>query len=841
MSGLIKRVRCRSYSTAAADAVAQELRLSPVTAAILARRGHDTPRAAASFLAADERHDPFAFASMRAACELVLSHVERGGRIVVHGDYDVDGVCSTALLVGTLRELGADPAWHLPSRFDEGYGLSLRTVERLVASGTTLLITVDCGITAVEEVAAARAAGLDVLVTDHHLPGPRLPQAPILHPALDGYPFSELCATGVVHKLAEGLYASAGRDPRLVDRELDLVGLATVADLVPLQGENRRLVREGIAALARTRRPGLRALMAVARVERGRVDESTVGFRLAPRMNAAGRLQRADAALELLLTEDVTRAVEVADELDLLNRERRDTETRILFEAEAARAEHAESPAYVLAGDGWHPGVIGIVASRLVERHHRPCVLIALDGDGGQGSARSIPAYDLHAGLGACAQHLRRFGGHAMAAGLELDRAAVGPLREALAGHAATVLTPGDLEPAERVDGLVGVDSLRLGLAEELARLAPFGQGNPAPTLLVPSARVCDVRSMGEEEQHSGFSLSGGGARARGVAFRTQARSLAAAGAAPLHVAVRLEANEWKGAVEPRVVLRALVDAAQPSSCAVVGEEPWVVALGRERVGAPRRSAPAADACRAVRDRRGQGFAGLAGQLLSSGEHVLVVCAHLARRREALVELLGGLAHVFGSEPQGAALCSWDDLGRDPALAAGFQHVLALDPPSGRWGEDLLGSLPSRAPDSFSHLAWGPVEAGFALAVAESELDLRGPLTQLYRQLRDEGACSGERLQVILQGQARYPRSPALCARLVRVLEQLGLVAYHQEGPSGPSCLVLDAPRTSLDRSPEAVACAERLAGVRRYLAGQGAVVAPQAPREPAPAMPVAA
>src|SRR3954451_20853540 len=359
---------------------------------------------------------------------------------------------------------------------------------------------------------------MSVIVTDHHRPGDRLPNCPIVHPAVSGYPFEDLCAAGVAYKLAEALYATAGADRAPLAEDMDLVALATVADVVPLRGENRRLVREGLAALQRTVKPGLRALMRVAGIEPGAVDEGAIGFRLCPRLNAAGRLGSAEAALELVLTEDEERAAEVADELDLLNRERRDTETRILFEAEAARAEHPEAPAYVLAGEGWHPGVIGIVASRMVERYHRPCVVIALDGDTGRGSGRSISAFDLHAGLAACSEHLIRFGGHRAAAGLEIDRGSIDAFRQAFVAHAASVLSPADLIAEQRIDAVVPGDALGTELAEELEQLAPFGHGNPAPTLLVPAARVSDVRSMGEDGQHTRFTLSGGGSRARGVA-----------------------------------------------------------------------------------------------------------------------------------------------------------------------------------------------------------------------------------------------------------------------------------------------------------------------------------
>ena len=347
------------YSVSAADRIARELGLSPTTATILVRRGYDTPGAARRFLAADERHDPLALGHMAEACEVILRHIAAGSPIVVHGDYDVDGVSSTAILVRALRRLGAPVSWHLPSRLDDGYGLSLGTVERLAADGAGLLVTVDCAVTALEEVERALSLGLDVVVTDHHRPRDELPSCPVVHPAIGGYPFADLCAAGVAHKLAEALYAAAGLDPLLAEEDLDLVALATVADVVALRGENRRLVRAGLEAMRRTSKPGLRALMRVSALDPGDLDARALGFRLAPRLNAAGRLQRADAALELLLTENEERAAQVADELDLLNRERQDTETRILFAAEAARAEQEGALAYVLAGEGWHPGVIG--------------------------------------------------------------------------------------------------------------------------------------------------------------------------------------------------------------------------------------------------------------------------------------------------------------------------------------------------------------------------------------------------------------------------------------------------------------------------------------------------
>ncbi len=375
-------------------ALERELGVGHVLAQVLVRRGFADPVAARAWLAADERHEPSRFAGIDDACDLILMHVESGERITIHGDYDVDGVSSTAILVGVLRRLGAQVDWFLPSRAEDGYGLSLATVERLAARGTRLLITADCAITAVDEVAAAVAAGIDVVVTDHHAPRADgvLPDAPIVHPSVCGYPCVDLCAAGVAYKLAAALLAAAGEDPAGADTDLDLVALATIADCVPLRGENRRLVRAGLRALATTKRPGLRALMKVSRADPARIDARAVGFRLAPRINAAGRLERADAGLELLLTTDDERAGQIAEELDRLNAERRHTETRILFEAEAMvteceRSEARERSAYVLAGEGWHKGVIGIVASRIAERHHRPAVLIALPAAVKGGSA----------------------------------------------------------------------------------------------------------------------------------------------------------------------------------------------------------------------------------------------------------------------------------------------------------------------------------------------------------------------------------------------------------------------------------------------------------------------
>ena len=816
---------CSPYCEGAAAEIERSLGVSRTVAAILVRRGHDTVAAAERFLRADDRHDPFAFAGMRDACALILEHVARGSRIVVHGDYDVDGVSSTATLVRSLRRLGADPGWHLPSRFDGGYGLSTATVEELARAGTELLIAVDCGITSAPEIDVAHALGLDAVVLDHHRPADRLPSWPIVHPGVSGYPFEGLCAAGVALKLAQALEVTAGQNPGNAEDDLDLVALATVADLVPLRGENRRLVREGLRVLARTAKPGLRALMAVASVDPARIDAHALGFRLAPRLNAAGRLGRADGALELLLGDDRARGDEVAAELDLLNRERQAAEQRILLAAEAARSQAPDGPALVLAGEGWHPGVIGIVASRMVERHGRPCLLIALDGDSGRGSGRSIPAYDLHAGLSACAHHLGRFGGHPAAAGLEIEASSFDAFRAAFLDHARAVLSSDDLVPVERVDAVVSATALGLPLAEELELLAPFGQGNPRPTLLVPAAQVGDVRALGADGEHAALTLSSGGARARVVAFGNTPESLRGR-ADRQDVAARLELNEWNGAVEPRLVLRALNET-EMGECAVLGDEiPLWEALERE-LSTRLAAAPDEGAgVRTVSDRRGDGFAGTVGDLLSSGEDVLVVCADVARRRSAVERLVGALGRTLrggGGRSTQLSLVSWAALERDPRLARPYPHLVALDPPENARGERLLAAAPGAPGVKITpraHVCWGRPEVDFARRSARARLELRPALIELYRALRAGGGeLSGEALARALRGNGPYSRDPELCARLLRVLGELELADYAGRAGSEPVCrLRAQARRVELECSPTYRASLARLAEAHAYL-----------------------
>ena len=564
----------------------RELQVSDPLAQALVRRGFHDPQRARTFLDASEEHPASAFAGIGEAVATIRRHIEAASRITVHGDYDVDGVCSTALLVRALGALGADVDWYLPDRAGDGYGLNPATIRRLSDRGTRLLLTADCAIGAVEEVEQARALGMEIVVSDHHAPRADgvLPRAPIVHPSVCGYPGRDLCATAVAYKLARALYESRGLELGDLDCDLDLVALATIADVVPLLGENRTLAVRGLRRLAATTKPGLRALMAVARVAPAQLSERTVAFALAPRLNAAGRLYRADAALELLLTSDSLRAQQIAHELDAVNRERREVERAIRFQAEAQMAELGEREAYVLAQEGWHPGVIGIVASRMVEHSGRPVVLVALDGDDGRASGRSIDGFDLLAGLRACSQHLRRFGGHHAAAGLEISRERVGEFASALCTHAREVMAPCDLQPVERVDAVVATEDLTMELAEELSSLAPFGRGNPPVCLLLDGASFTDSRPMGEG-RHVRFSVRSGAVSARAVAFGCAGR-LPVADGEPVQATFTLEVNEWNGVSEPRLVLRRARPAA-PSPAAAQAPTRHEPAPAREERAEP--------------------------------------------------------------------------------------------------------------------------------------------------------------------------------------------------------------------------------------------------------------
>ena len=560
---------------AAAATLRRELDLPPFVANLLARRGLHSAQAAQDFLhpKLNLLSDPFALPNMSAAIDRILRALTAGERIVLYGDYDVDGVTSLTILSGMLRAYGADVECFLPKRVEEGYGLSTEGVARCVETlRPQLLIAVDCGTASVREISGLEAGGVDVIVFDHHEPQAQLPACIALVNAKLGDTYHYLCTAGLVFKVCHALLKRRplpGYDLREV---LDLVALGTVADLVPLVEENRILVRRGAQELARSKRPGVRALMEVAGVKPP-VRPVHIGFRLGPRLNAAGRLGTAQAALELLSTTDEARARELAAALDVQNRERQTVEQHTLLEAQAQLAglcgEDGVHPhaAIVVGARGWHPGVLGIVASRLMRSHHRPTLVIGFDETGmGKGSGRSIDGLSLVGALGECAALLEKFGGHEMAAGLAVREASFADFQRDFCRVARSLLSDEQLRPSLRLDAEVTLPELDADFLTCHESLQPFGMGNAQPMFLargvVPAAEPRVLK-----EKHLSFSLRH--RAAKGGSFAPTTRAIFFGGAqeplppAPWDVAFQIEANEYRGVTELQVQVQS-VRTAQP-------------------------------------------------------------------------------------------------------------------------------------------------------------------------------------------------------------------------------------------------------------------------------------
>jgi len=559
----------------AVAALAGELGVSPVLAALLVQRGLASQAEARTFLRPSlaDLADPLALAGMPEAVETITGAIRARTRILVHGDYDVDGQCATALLTRALRLAGADVVPFIPHRLRDGYDLGPAGIRAATAAGAGLIITCDCGITAVEAVDAARAAGLKVVVTDHHLPGAELPRAEaVVDPQRpdDTSDLRQLCGTGLAFKLTQALAHACGLSPNLPLHFLDLVALATIADIVPLVGENRILVRHGLRLLGDGRWPGLTALIRHSGLEGKEIRAGQVGFILAPRLNAAGRVGDAMDGLALLLADDPVIAQGLAERLERMNTERQALDQRILDEA-IRQVEEERDPerdtALVLASDGWHPGVVGIVASRVVERYGRPAFLIALDGEVGKGSGRSISRFDLHGALRQCGDLLERFGGHRMAAGVTLKRSRVEAFRERLSQLAREALGDADLGPQQRIDLVVSLDEVSGDLERLVRHLEPCGMGNPGPVFGVRGVQLAGARRVGSS--HLKGTLVAEGSRLAAIGFNWADRYAwfgQAEPAPPLDVAFRLEQNEWNGATTLQARIVALAETGEPEA-----------------------------------------------------------------------------------------------------------------------------------------------------------------------------------------------------------------------------------------------------------------------------------
>jgi single-stranded-DNA-specific exonuclease len=534
------------------QALSAALRLPPALAALLVQRGHGSEAEARRFLRPSlaDLSDPHALAGMAEAVETIVGTVRSGGRILVHGDYDVDGQCSSALLTRALRLAGADVRPFLPHRLRDGYDFGPAGLEAARTAGASLIITCDCGITAVDTVRAARQAGIAVVVTDHHLPGAELPPAQaVVDPqrADDRSGANNLCGTGIAFKLVQALVPALHLPVNLPFHLLDLVALATVADVVPLQGENRILVRHGLKLLADSRWLGIRALVDATGLTGKEIVARHLGFVLGPRLNAAGRVADATDGLRLLLSDDPVEAAGLAQRLEGLNVERQGLDQRMLDEAleQVERTADPERDAgLVLVGDGWHPGVVGIVASRVVERYGRPTFLIAFDGDIGKGSGRSTSRFDLHAALLSCGDLLERFGGHRMAAGLTIHRSQLEAFRERFGDVARQSLAPEDLGPEQRVDLEIGLHEVTPELEHLCRYLEPCGQGNAGPVFGVRGARLTNRSIVGNG--HLKGVLDDGRARVAVIGFQWSDR-VPWLGEEPVDAAFRIECNEWNG------------------------------------------------------------------------------------------------------------------------------------------------------------------------------------------------------------------------------------------------------------------------------------------------------
>lgn len=725
--------------------------------------------------------------------------------ITVYGDFDVDGVAATTILVTALRQLGARCDWFIPDRISEGYGLNSEAVAGLAARGTGLVITVDCGVTSVDEVSQAGRLGMGIIVTDHHRPGPVAPDCLILHPEISGYPFKDLCGAAVAAKLATALRSEVGLDRALDEADLDLVALATVADVMPLTGENRRLVREGLKVARRAQRPGMRSLIADSGVEPSQLSSADFGYRLGPRINAAGRIYRADAGVELFLADSAERADEIASELGRANNERRRIEREVQKAADAARRDlgDLEPSVLVLAGADWHPGVVGIVASSLVRAHGVPAVVISIDGDRAKGSARGVPGLDLYEAIASTAHLLLGFGGHAAAAGIQIEPSRIDDFRIALSAAVEAQLGPDPQPLSEGIDAIAGGEELALELAEEIETLEPCGKGNRTLSLLIPAARITDLREMGEGK-HCRFSVVSGRARAAGVSFGRAGFGIDED--TPVDVLAELGINHWNGSSTPQLRVKEVyrtVDTASEQlgeELADCDEGEWWERL-EAALGTPLEDQEATQP-EGVSEREAsiaelEGPAEIvAADLFSSGEPVLVLTAD-ARRRWATFGGAEGISRLrrdgkdsvrglwAGSGRQavsafadtlssGVGVTDHATLAAHPDLAGACPITVVFDPPASEAerNQTLASDLTIRLLD--------PACVSFSEMASADRNDLTVRLRILYRSLLERGGASGEVLKEILAGipddqESAFGLAPEDSAALIQILVEAGL------------------------------------------------------------------
>jgi len=555
------------------NALVKELGIPPLVAGLLVNRKVTTAESARYSLDRDltKLHDPFLMTGMRKAVDRVVQAIEAKEKITVFCDYDVDGVSSAAFLIHFFRDLGVAIDYYLPERMAEGYGLNASAIRKIRTAGSALMITADCGITGNKEVELANSIGLDVIVTDHHqISADGLPDCvAVLNPHQPGceYPYRFLSGVGIVFKLATAIrsalhHQSGWEKSRLpnLKRHLDLFTLGTIADVAPLTGENHILCSHGLEVMAESAKPGLVALKSVANVD-GKINAQTVGFSLGPRLNAAGRMGKADAGLHLLTSVDLNEAMAMAKDIDQINTERKETQKLTQEEAEYLidrEVDLANDRVIVLASDNFHAGVIGIVAARIVEKYFRPTVLIALKDGTGKGSGRSIPKFNLFKAFSECSEHFIQFGGHAYAAGLSIEKDKVEGFRQAINEVGSCFLKEDDLIPELNIDARLDIESISRRLFNSIHQLEPFGAENPIPIFMASGVRIQNFRYMGKEENHVRFRVAQGNAKIDAIGFG-MAEAFAAIDPAVdrVDIAFEIHLNTWNG--QNKVELR-LVD-----------------------------------------------------------------------------------------------------------------------------------------------------------------------------------------------------------------------------------------------------------------------------------------
>ncbi|MCE5230565.1 single-stranded-DNA-specific exonuclease RecJ [bacterium] len=547
----------REVDSAISQQLAAELKIAPIVARILAARGIADPAEAHRFLnpSLAQIHNPNELLGMEKAVERIGRAIRCGEKVWIWGDYDVDGITATAILLLTIEELGCPADYYIPHRVNEGYGLHAQAMEQLAGEGATLIVTVDCGVSAMAEAKLARKLGVDLIITDHHEPGPALPEAyALINPKQPGchYPCKGLSGSGVAFKLAHALlkafHPDEARAKEFLKSLLDLVMMGTVADVVPLTGENRCLVAAGLERMRRQPRLGIAKLAEVANLSPRKIDAGSIGFVLGPRLNAAGRTEHALFAVELLLTQDDKRAKELAGKLDQFNENRRAIEAETLAEAMRLIEPYRQDQVLVVAQDGWHHGVLGIVASRIQASFYRPVIAISIDQEMAKGSGRSIPGFDLYEALGKCTEHLEQFGGHRMAAGLSLASDRIDGFREAINAHAREVLSDEILSPGIRIDTVASPAELTRQAVEEIEVLAPFGIDNPKPIIAIDGMRLMEEPRV-MKERHMKLWLSAQDGRPMAALGWSMARRIGelSVGGGELRLAGMPILNTWNG------------------------------------------------------------------------------------------------------------------------------------------------------------------------------------------------------------------------------------------------------------------------------------------------------